>query len=489
MSQKKVFIKQSSIYLLGQILSNLSGLITFPIWTRFFTKEEYGIFNLINISVFFITGFTKLGLTRAAVRYYNDRKDNPESLQKLVGTTIYGIFIPNVITFLLLFLSILIYHSFYPMDTNTYYVLLLASFILVLHSTLAICSVFFVAEQKAIIYNIIWLIEKYGNFILGIIFVVVFSMGIFGAVLGRVIASTLLVGVLFFIVKKIYHFKVNDFSIKVLKEILPYSLPFIGIELADVILNIGDRYVIQMWLGASSVGLYSVGYNMAQYINHMFTYPFRMSVEPYILKIYKDKGKMEAENNISAIISYYFMFGIPMTMGIIYIRVDLINILASAKYAEAAVFFPIIAIAFIIFGLFNIFNMGLVIGKRSNILFNLTLIVGILNIVLNIILIPIMGILGAAYTTLFSYILLIVLEYYFSNKIINLRIRYLSVAKYFLFSLIMIQCMSFITVSSIMSLILQVICGCAIYLILLLLTERKLLLIIKQILSNIRSKN
>ena len=79
----KKLLRQSSWYLVGYGAGVIISLISFPLWTRYFTVEEYGIFSLIAATIIFVTPITELGLSKAVLRLFSEfhrgNKIHPES--------------------------------------------------------------------------------------------------------------------------------------------------------------------------------------------------------------------------------------------------------------------------------------------------------------------------------------------------------------------------------------------------------------------------
>src|SRR3989304_8484054 len=67
--------KKSTYYLGTNSLLSIAGVISFPIWTRMFSRSEYGVLNLIEVLIAGIVPFAKFGIQNAAVRFYPDYSD------------------------------------------------------------------------------------------------------------------------------------------------------------------------------------------------------------------------------------------------------------------------------------------------------------------------------------------------------------------------------------------------------------------------------
>ena len=77
--------KQSIIYSLGGLVGPLIGIFMIPIYTRIFIPDDYGVINLIQITIAFLAVFLILGTDNASARYYVDHESDQD--RKLTAST------------------------------------------------------------------------------------------------------------------------------------------------------------------------------------------------------------------------------------------------------------------------------------------------------------------------------------------------------------------------------------------------------------------
>ena len=76
----KEVLRQSSWYFAGYSASVIISLITFPLWTRHFTVEEYGILTLIAATLTFVTPMARLGLHKSVLRFFAEFRSGAREL-------------------------------------------------------------------------------------------------------------------------------------------------------------------------------------------------------------------------------------------------------------------------------------------------------------------------------------------------------------------------------------------------------------------------
>jgi O-antigen/teichoic acid export membrane protein len=440
MREFRSLLRQSFLYFGGTVLYSLAGLISFPLWTRALTTSEYGIYNLINISVFFLTSFSKSGLQHAAVRFFSEfaAKKRAESLVSFYTTHVVGTFASS---FLLNCIFVLVIGfsgaAFGEVDSLPVFFGLVCLLALV-DSLSSILFAFLRVEQKAKQYTGWGFVDRYLGIGLSALLLYGFDLGLIGLLAGQLISSAAVVTILLVRLFVNGNLSVRAISIKYFKEALQYGVPMMPVESSRLILELGDRYLIQFFMGAASVGLYSVGYNITTYIRQFLAMPLNRAVTPVYLEIWERKGAADTKKFLETLLDYYLMAAIPLIFAISYFSEDIIRILASAKYVEVAGIVPIIIAPIILHGANGIFAAGLIIHKKVKTMMYLTLSSALMNMGLNLYLIPAMGLTGAAISTLCAYSFLILTMVYYSFKYLPLFINRLILVGYLGSALVML---------------------------------------------------
>lgn len=81
-----------SNYSIGNLLVTISGLVSFPIFTRVFTVDEYGVMNLIATTLALLLAISKLGIQHSIVRFYGESKSKAggAGVSEYLSTTLFG---------------------------------------------------------------------------------------------------------------------------------------------------------------------------------------------------------------------------------------------------------------------------------------------------------------------------------------------------------------------------------------------------------------
>src|SRR4030067_2157653 len=92
------FLKQFSHFSGGMIVGQLFSFITFPIFTRVLTKEQYGILGLVTTTMLFGIALAKAGLSDGIIRFYNEYSKVPEKREIFSSTVMARGFLLSVLT-------------------------------------------------------------------------------------------------------------------------------------------------------------------------------------------------------------------------------------------------------------------------------------------------------------------------------------------------------------------------------------------------------
>jgi len=463
MSDTKKIFAQFGNYFTGHIAVILAGFISFPIFTRIFSVREYGIMSLVTITLVFATTISKFGVNKGAVRFYEEFKSQNEGHDKDVFySTLFfgGVLVAIVVS--LLYLLCLKLASYFISDSVFTSLLCFTIILISFRSLSAIFLSFLNAEQNSKKYVFITIFQKYSTIALSVFFVCHLITGLVGYYLGIIVSELLTLLILTRIFeKKISSKKVN---VELFEKVIRYGLPLIVFEFSGIILTYGDRYLLQFFHGARSVGMYSVGYNLSTYCSNLLISPFILCVFPAYMKIWAREGRNATEIFLNRALNVFLLVSIAIIFGVSALSKELVTVLASGKYLIAYAIIPYVITGLFINGSNSILSAGLYIDKKTALISGLTLFAGMLNVVLNIFLIPKFGIIGASAATLISYFILTALRMYFSLKGLRIQFNYKSIMKYLASGVIMFIAIKLVHTNNVVaSLFLKIFLGAMVY--------------------------
>jgi O-antigen/teichoic acid export membrane protein len=271
-------------------------------------------------------------------------------------------------------------------------------------------------------------IKKYSTFnfikvffsLLLVIYFVLSGYGIFGAVIGYMIADTLM----FLIMGS---FVVSDLGLsfprfKNIREYLAFGMPTIPGSLSSWIVNSSNRYVIGLLMGTTFVGYFSPGYTLGNMIG-LFIAPLSLMLPATLSKHYDEHEVEEVKTIMGFSLKYFLALGIPSVFGLSILSRPILNVLSTPEIAsQGSLVTPFVALSSLFFGVYVVVVQTMVLEKKTTLTGSIWVVAAILNLILNFMLVPIMGILGAAVTNLIVFSIAFFITAYFADK--SLKIHY-----------------------------------------------------------------
>jgi O-antigen/teichoic acid export membrane protein len=143
---------------------------------------------------------------------------------------------------------------------------------------------------------------------------------------------------------------------------------------------------------------------------------------PIYIRLWEDAGQGPTKDFVDRSFRYYVLLGMPIIAGLSAVGPELLTILASEKYRAGAQVIPGVVGGLVSAGAIPIAAAGVFIHKRTWLVARYVLLCASLNLVLNVVLLPTIGIQGAAIATLVSYLLLLVLMTRAGIRLLPVRI-------------------------------------------------------------------
>ncbi|AAM07117.1 lipopolysaccharide biosynthesis protein [Methanosarcina acetivorans] len=429
-NENLLLVKRIGLIGLTNFLLSFSGIILLPILTKTLSIEEYGYWVQIGVTVGIVTVLAMLGLPFTLVRFLAPLHKKEEILE-----IFYSIYVIQIL------ISILVSSIFFIFSKEIASILFEGNSLIVEIMALIVffecCSSFLIgylrAREQIKKYSILNLIKTILQITL-ISYLVLSGKGIIGAEIGLLCSSVSVFLVLNYIIISEIGVKIPRF--KNIKEYLNFGIPTIPGNLSNWIVNASDRYVINYYLGPASVGYYSPGYSLGSILD-MFSFPLNFILPATLSRYYDNNNIDEVKNILSNSLKYYLLIAVPSFFGISLLSKSLLTTLTTPEIASRGYLVtPFVALSSLFLGIYTILQKIVVLEKKTSIGAKIWLISALINIALNVVLIPSFGIISAAFTTLlaFTVSLILILR---STRSFKIYVDYRSVLKIIVSSLIM----------------------------------------------------
>ncbi|MFQ5797238.1 MAG: lipopolysaccharide biosynthesis protein [Bacteroidota bacterium] len=417
-SELKGTAKLTVVYALGTMAPKLAGLILVPLYTKHLPVSEYGILGLLDLTLHVTIFLVGLELATALIRWYSIAESEEEKKKTMFTTTVATVGFGAICFLVIVATSDLLTQILFGVDSSNqpgqrfgYYiqlVVLIAIFDRLLIIPLSLLRI----QERALRYSTISFLRFTFLVILNLVFVGFYHLGIEGVLLGILLSTALSFGLtLPYLLKNIQFGFLRD----QLNEMLRYGLPVMGASLAMIILNLSDRYLLKLLSTLDSVGLYTLGYQIAGLINLLFVSSFALGFYPAIFKV---NAGGETKAFLSKTFTYFTLVVFWTILVLSLFAPEILRLIVpNPLYWEAEKVVFLLSVGFGFYGMFFILSIGFYIERRTGYISAIVSATALLNIGLNLLLIPRWNIIGAGLATALSYGLMVPVTTFFVNKI------------------------------------------------------------------------
>jgi O-antigen/teichoic acid export membrane protein len=420
-----------SVYSLGNLLVAMASLISFPIFTRIFSTSDYGVLSLVSATLLLLTGVGKAGSQHSIVRFYSEVKAGKRSFdtRTYYSTVLTGMVLTGAVTTVLWALVSQILPTSLFGEPRLHILFLLTAPLILVRVVESGLSNILRAQEKSLTLVIFAVVKKYGSIALIIVTVLFWLRSPIGFFAATLASETILVAVYAYAVWGALGPTPRLFERPFFREMLAFGLPMLGYEIAGIVLSLGDRYVIEALMGSSAVGVYSATYNLCDYVQSTLIVSVASAIQPIYNRLWEEQGRQATEAFLGRALHYYVVLSAPIIAGLTAVGPELLPLLASSKYKEGSTIIPYVMAGMVMDGAMVIFTAGLYIHKRTRVVWGLISLCAVVNLLLNVVLIPRMGLTGAALATLLAYGLLLLLGSFASRGYLEIPIPFSSLVK------------------------------------------------------------
>jgi len=407
--RSKQLSRTFSVYIFGKGVGSLLSIFLIPLFTKKLPAAEFGIIGLLWLINPLLSRVINLGMdVGVSLKYF---KEEHEVLSQTLYNCLFASFFMAVL--ILLFGCIQIQWIQCIIDktvTLEIFTLLVVSRLFSSYTTLMLS---FLQNAGKATFNVIMTILLQ-LMIVGITYYFIlcveasYTSYIWGMVLGNLVAGFFALGYFF----KNYPVRYFRFSFQILKNLLRIGLPVLPGTIGGIIMASGDRYMIKYFLGLEAVGVYTFGYHFASQMTEGLLQPFQKAMSPVIFKRAARSKTEGRAYNIAIINNTLLILSIIIAGVLIPIR-DIMDIMGTHTYASAYPVFIVSLIGIFIYTVSQTESYLLIFLERTELITATVLVGAGINIILNYIFIPMYGIMAAAFTTIISYLVMLVLRNYF----------------------------------------------------------------------------
>ena len=406
------------------------SLVFLPIITKILGAEDYGIWIQIKVAMGLLIPIAFFGLSDALLRFLSGEK-NKEKIQEGIYSSLAFIFILTLA--IGLFLAAFSGPVSGFLGFSSIFIKLL-SLLIIFEALNSALLIIIQAEREIEKYFWFSALKMFGETGL-VIFAIVSGFGLYGAVFLFLFTRIAIFLILFIYIIKRVGIKIPNFSL--LSDYLRFGIPTMANSIFYWVVASFDRFAIGFYLGVLFVGYYAPAYSIGMLLV-FFIIPIASMLTVVLPKFFDDNDFDQVKNYLGYSLKYFLLVMIPAVFGMSVLSRQLLLILSTEEIAaNAYLVTPIIAASVLVYGIASFFNQILFLFKKTKLIAAIWAAAAFVNFGLNVIFIPLFGIMAAAAITFLSYFCAFVLTWYFSYKEIKFKIDWNFIAKSILSSVLM----------------------------------------------------
>jgi len=417
LSRAKLFLENFFAYGFINILNKIVPLILLPVVTRLLPDTSaFGIFDMYNVIVGFATPLAILGLYDAMFREFFE-KDDQQYKYNVTSTAERIVLVSSVIITLVLMLFSKPFSSLFFSSDKYRDIVIYSGVALIFSANVSIIQAPTRMLNKRRIYVISGLLQSLGYYLFAILLIKL-GFSYYGLIYANIFTTIALL--VFFWFQNKNFFLDGKYDKTIAKELFKIGLPLVPTFLIYWIYNSTDRIMITNMLGTSQLGIYSIGARLA-HISQLIYSAFAGGWQYFAFSTMRDEDQVEL---VSRVFEYLGIISFVAFLAIAPFNNLIFSLLFKGDYVKGSTVFPYLFLSPLLLMLFQTAANQFLVIKKSY-LSTISLAVGAgSNVVLNFLLIPRLGIVGASVATLIGYTMSVIIVAIINQKMGLLKVKF-----------------------------------------------------------------
>lgn len=385
-------------YLPSKFVPAIAGLAAMPILTRLFPPEVYGNYVLVMATISGLAAMVSW-LEMSVIRFYPSYERDGR-LEELSSTVMMWLAISALGLAIVFAGTIFLVRT--ALGDQLHRLMLVGTLVFVLTASFGVPQDFLRAKRRAGWYSGFSTWKSIAGLGIGIALVTAFGLGVEGLLWGSILSLVLALPILWRLAIGRLPRRSRASGL-LTKEMARYSFPLAIGNLAAWILSLSDRYILKFFRGSHEVGIYSASYAVSENSILLLASLFMLASGPTSIQLWEKEGEQKSRDFASSVTRYYLLLCLPAVVGISVLARPAIGLLTGVEYREGFRIMPLVAFGGLLLGLQQRFQVGFVFYKKTHFIMIAIAAGGLVNVGLNLLLVPTYGYMAAAFTTMIGY--------------------------------------------------------------------------------------
>ncbi|WP_419308107.1 oligosaccharide flippase family protein [Chromohalobacter israelensis] len=427
-----MLIRYTAYYGLARGVPGLLNFLAIAIYTRLLSPSDYGIYALVVVWVGLVNVVCFQWIRLSLLRFFPANLDDP---RRLLSTLLLAYFsvasltgIAGVTVWLML------------ADESLRTLVLIAVPLVWVQAGFELCLELARSQLNPLRYGLMAGARAVIALGLGIL-LISWGSGAFGplwAMLVGMLAAVVMLGVSLW-----RDARPSLALMPELKPLLIYGLPLTATFALGFVVSSSDRFLLAALLNNEAVGIYTAGYDLVAHVINLLLMTVNLAGYPLVVRAFEQHGREAAREQLDRNGALMLLIAIPVTLGFMMLAPQIVALmLGEAFRAGASQLLPWVALA-VFMSCLRAFHFDLAFQLSEKTIYQVWINGGsaLVNVALNLLLIPAFGLLGAAYATVIAYGVALVLSVLLGRRLFAISLITRDNIKVLLCGAVMVACL------------------------------------------------
>jgi O-antigen/teichoic acid export membrane protein len=400
-----LLVKHSALYAVARGVPALINLAGIAVYTRLLAPNEYGTYAIVLTAIVLTNVLLFQWLRLCLLRFLPLQLHDPMPLLSLVFTGFGSVSVATAVIALLV--------AIWPYEWSWRWLTVFAVPILWAHAWFEINLELARSKLQPGKYGVMSAAKSAISLVTGTALILLGS-GAYGPLLGLLLGSVIVAAFSWHEWKGI---SLRRFDSQLMHDLVAYGLPLsITLSLAMVVSS-SDRFLLAWFLDEEAAGFYSAAYEITWHALGTLTMVINLAAYPLALRALKDEGIEGARLQLGRNLTLLVVVALPAAIGLWVLAPNVSRTVFGQAFWDATeTLIPWMAVSALLGGFKYYFDLAFQLSRNTSLQMWMMALVAAINIVLNMLWIPSMGILGAVYASLVAYVLALLLSFWLGRR-------------------------------------------------------------------------
>jgi len=439
------FVSDTLVNAVCRVVIAVRCVVLLPVFAAWGNVSLYGLFVQALLIVNFLLPLATCRLEIAAVRFLTSERDRAAVRDRFYGYLAFVTAAAIALAVLLVSCANSVSYALFA-TSEQYVVVQLCALLLVVSAWTTFFRQFYRIFDQIKLMSIIEVIEAVAATVL-VLLSIVYGFGIAGAICS--VAAVQLVSSVGMLANIAYRVGWPRWTLLQIdwRPMLFFGVALIPNGLMAWAVNYADRVVIVHFLGMESVGAYAAGYAFGETLKFFYA-PLGLVFYPFALRLWNAGHEAAVPSHFTDLFRYYVMAALPASVGVAIVSQPILRLMTNEAFLTDGLLVFAIALGVAMQGLFQLNASVFHIAKKPWFMTLFFVVGALLNVVLNLVLVPRLGLHGAALSTALTFLVLCIAAVACARKYIRYSLNWLDLAKTALASALMPAVLWFLPMKS-----------------------------------------